>query len=316
MGLACRSQHLWQQLLAWTSTAMPSLTPQSQVHASQRLLLVSFYTLCKPTVECLCRHGMLPPVEDAAAASCVHHIIPSLAAAVAANPAAAADHAIAALQSSPAGAGLHAAAWMRALTPGLAQASYETTAAFSERMCSQLQPLFTGCSGSSESTASAGTAAGRHGQALPGVMQRVRQLAAAAALTRDAAAVNALVSVCQACWDAAQQLPSPSGAPPALESVLGLEEQAALVHHLLLCPAAAAASGGSGGLWRALHPLCRAYCVESAHPNAEVHGRLLPQWLPAQVRPLHASFTVGCCQAACARGAQVIILPGCKCRWQ
>ena len=252
--------------------------------------------------------------DEAAASQCVHHSIPGLAAAVAANPAAAADYAVAALLTPSASASSYVPALMRALTPALALASGATGASFAARVCAEVLHMITPAAGAPAGPLSSHIPSQ---QTLEAALQ-VRQLAVAAALTRDvklAAALERAYQTCEHAKQQQQQLPSMAGALGALESPLSLEEQAGLVQHLLLCPTPAGEAIGE--LWRALQPLCSQYCRESAHPAAGLHALLLPQWLPAQVLQCGLKGIVRACTCILAQlGEALSALWHCHARCQ
>ena len=215
--------------------------------------------------------------ERAVSSAPVYRLIPGLTAAVAANPAAAAEYAVAAMVSisgaSSAG-GSRLPSVLGVLTSALATAADATTAAF----CEGVSALLAHCPGAL--SAGCGSADGERLQAQPcaDAAARVSRLAVAAVLGRQVDIIAKLRSACQAQGGLAD-----TAAPgPALSNVLALEEQAALLHHLLLCTSAPGACSVQE-VWAALQPLCGCYCRQQAGTSAAEESPSLPQWLVAQV---------------------------------
>ena len=225
-----------------------------------------------------------------------------LEAAVAANPRAVAEYATAAVLSmGTAGTGsLTLDALFDSMTPAVATTS--SSGVVSE-MAADLRHLCSGAEADSPVQA-ADTWQQESGQRLAGL---VRQLAAAAVLTRQRAFVGSLESALQSLKRMA-----PAGGRPAAEGLLSLGEQGALVQHILLCPAAGERTlpgakdlekgadnallqeCSPGRLLSALQPLCVDYCSACAGAaegeSGMVHAGLLPLWLPQQVPGFFLNF--------------------------
>ena len=213
----------------------------------------------------------------------LYSLIPGLTAAVAANPAATADFAVAAIDSisnSSSQGCCTLPAVLGALTSALAPAEDATRAAVCEHMSALLAnhptALAPGCS----------TAGRNRVQAVPppaDAAVQVKRLAVAAVLSRHAGIICKLQRACQAEESAGVGLQVGAMGDPALLSALAPHEQSALLHHLLLCPFAPGACSVQE-VWAALQPLCwSCFQEQQAAASSAEHAPSLPQWLAAQV---------------------------------
>lgn len=221
---------------------------------------------------------------------------------MAANPRAVAEYATAAVLSmGTAGTGSPTLdALFDSMTPAVATTS---SSGVVSKMAADLRHLCSGA-GADSPVQAADTWQQDSGQRLVGL---VRQLAAAAVLTRQRAFVGTMESALQSLKRMA-----PAGGRPAAEGLLSLGEQGALVQHILLCPAAGERTlpgaedlekgavdsllqeCSPGRLLSALQPLCVEYCSACAGAaegeSGMVHARLLPLWLPQQVPGFFLNF--------------------------
>ncbi|CAL8466772.1 g6308 [Coccomyxa elongata] len=222
-----------------------------------------------------------------------------LEAAVSANPRAVAEYAAAALLSMGAsdGDGPNLDALFNAMTPALACSSVSARCSVASQVAASVMHLCV------EAEAAAQAAPGDDLESRQRLAACIRQVAAAAVLTRQQAFVNSLESA----LEALQRRPAAHDRS-AEDGLLSLREQGACLQHILLCPAPElpstreleqeVASGGPGAelqqgcsvsqLLRALQPLCSKYCaacsVAADGASCSDNGPLLPQWLPQQVQ--------------------------------
>jgi hypothetical protein len=225
-----------------------------------------------------------------------------LEAAVVANQRAVADYATAAILSMGASDsdGPSLIALFDAMTPALASVPATALSSVLSQVTAGLGHL---CSGADPAVQLANE---EPHESKQGLAVRVRQLAAAAVLTRHGCFVEGLEMAQQ---QDLQSRPS-AGGVLAAEGLLSVGEQGAVLQHILLCPwvnppepsAAGELHGGAEGsllqrcsmgrLLSALQPLCEEYrrtCASAAERVIGVaHARLLPNWLPQQV--LHSRF--------------------------
>ena len=217
--------------------------------------------------------------ERAACPAPVYSLIPGLTAAVAANPAAAAQFAVAAILSISKGSSAGASQLpgvLGAFTTALAPAEDATKAA----LCAEISALLAQSLRAAPSGQSSADGQRLHPQPFAEAAPQVSSLAVAAVLSRQADIVGELQSACQAQAGTGADLTDSAAAGVALRTSLARDEQSALIHHLLLCTSAPGACSVQE-VWAALQPFCGCYC--QAETNAIEHLPSLPQWLVAQV---------------------------------
>ena len=217
--------------------------------------------------------------ERAVCPASVCSLIPGLTAAIAANPAAAAEFAVATILSIPkrSSAGdSQLPGVLGALTTALAPAEDATKAAVCEGILALLAHHPRALPSGRSSTDEQGMQAQPFAEAAP----QMKSVAVAAVLSRQAGMVDELQSACQAQGEMGAGLTDSAAAAAALRTAVAPEEQSALIHHLLLCTSAPGACSVLE-VWAALQPLCGCFCRADTH--AVEHLPCLPQWIVAQV---------------------------------
>ncbi len=254
-----------------------------------------------------------------------------LEAAVSANPRAVAEYAAAALLSmGPSDSdGSSLDALFNAMTPALACSSASARCSVASQVAASGMHL---CA---EAEAAAQAAHGDDLESRQHLAACVRQVAAAAVITRQQAFVSSLESA----LEALQRRPA-AHEKSAEDGLLSLREQGAVLQHILLCPAPElpstselqqkVASGGFGAepqqgcnvsqLLRVLQPLCSKYCaacsVAADGASCSDNAPLLPHWLPQQVPHIFSQDFLSCCMAVEHLPEAQCLLVLCSVLWQ